>query len=224
VSVRDALTKQSYLLCARLGDPAHPAVLTVARCTYANRDGNMVLIETRVELLEELPGPPDVLAARLAVLRPVAQERAREALGQAVIAVDVSRSPEWWISLHKRVPVHVFSVVTTGARVTASNPYWLFGRLNLLSYLAASVAQGLVKVAAPPVETATVWGIGRIREALAAARVAPPPSDTDSFLTETTTMDDAGLVIASAVWWAKFSPGVEVTLEDRPVRFAAQEA
>jgi hypothetical protein len=163
VSVRDALTKQSYLLCARLGDPAHPAVLTVARCTYANRDGNMVLIETRVELLEELPGPPDVLAARLAVLRPVAQERAREALGQAVIAVDVSRSPEWWISLHKRVPVHVFSVVTTGARVTASNPYWLFGRLNLLSYLAASVAQGLVKVAAPPVETATVWGIGRIR-------------------------------------------------------------
>jgi hypothetical protein len=37
-------------------------------------------------------------------------------------------------------------------------------------------------------------------------------------------MDDAGLVIASAVWWAKFSPGVEVTLEDRPVRFAAQEA
>jgi hypothetical protein len=175
-------------------------------------------------MLEELPGPPDVLAARLAVLRPVAQERAREALGQAVIAVDVSRSPEWWISLHKRVPVHVFSVVTTGARVTASNPYWLFGRLNLLSYLAASVAQGLVKVAAPPVETATVWGIGRIREALAAARVAPPPSDTDSFLVETSTLDDAALVIASAVWWSRFSPGVEVTLEDRPVRFAAQEA
>jgi hypothetical protein len=76
-------------------------VLAVARATYANRDGAMVLVETRVEMLEELPGPPDVLASRLATLRPVAQERARDGLGQAVIAVDVSRSPEWWLILHR---------------------------------------------------------------------------------------------------------------------------
>jgi hypothetical protein len=199
-------------------------MIAVVRATYHNRDSNMVLTESRVELIEERPGPPDMLASRLAVLRIIAQERAREGLGQAILAVDISRSPETWIMLHKRVPINLFCVVTTGGRVTSSNPYWVIGRLNLLSYLAASVAQGLVKVAAPPVETVTVWGIGRIREALAAARVPPPPSDTDSFLTETTTMDDAGLVIASAVWWAKYCPGVEVSLDDRPIRFAAQEA
>jgi hypothetical protein len=157
-------------------------------------------------------------------MRIIAQERAREGLGQAILAVDVSRSPEAWIMIHKRVPISMFQVTTTGSRATTSNPYHLFGRLNLLSYLAASVAQSLVKVAAPPVETATVWGIGRIREALAAARVAPPPSDADSFLTETSTLDDAALVIASATWWAKFAPSVEVVLDERPIRFAAQEA
>jgi hypothetical protein len=223
VSVREALQKTSYVIASRLGDPAHPAVVVVARCEYANRDGRMVLVENRVELVEELPGPPDVLAARLAVLRPVAVRRAEEGLGRATIAVDVSRSPEWWIALHARVPINLFQVTTTGGRATSSTPYWLIGRLNLLSFLAASVAQGLVRVAAPPAETPTVWGVGRIREALAAARVPPPATDVDSFLTETTTLDDAALCIAGTVWWSRYAPEAEVRLEDRPVRFAAQE-
>ena len=90
-----------------------------------------------------------------------------------------------------------------------SAPFWNLGRMNLLSRLAAEVAEGRVRVAAPPDPGPLVWDVARVREALAGARLPPPPAEADSFLTETTTLDDAALAIASAVWWAQYCPSVE---------------
>ena len=209
MTTREALSKVDYIVAARLGDPAHSHVLALMRAEYTNRDGRMVPTELRLERLEEQPGPPTELAARLAKIRPLAIERSQAALGTAKIIVDVSRSPEAWHGILARTPVSTFICVTTGGRAVPSVPFWNLGRLNLLSRLAAEVAEGRVRVAAAPDPGPLVWDVARVREALAGARLPPPPAETDSFLTETTTLDDAALAIASACWFAQYCPSVD---------------
>jgi hypothetical protein len=220
LSVREALTRTNILLAARLGDPTHPSVVAVGRARYANYLGEMRLAELRLELVEELPGPPDVLGWRLGALWPLARHRAEPELGTAALSVDVSRNPESWRMLLERVPVTAFTVTTTGGRVTPASPFWLLGRLNLLSHMAALVAQGLVRVARPREPGPTVWDVDRTREALASARTPPPPTERDAYLTETTTMDDAALAMALCCWWTQYRPSAELDLGERPVRLA----
>jgi hypothetical protein len=218
---REAHVKKGVLVAARLGEPSFPHVVSVSVNTYHNRDGEMKLTEQSVEMVQALYGPPQDLAQRLLTLWPKARRLAEEGLGDAHLVVDVTRSPEVWRYLLDRVAVGIFLCVTTHGRLRDDTPYWLVGRVTLMSHLATQVARGVLRFVHPPDDDPRFLAPAKVRDALTKARTRAPASEADEFLTETTTDDDVGLVLAAAAMYAeRFQPAPWIDLDARATRFA----
>jgi hypothetical protein len=214
---RHAHVKTGILGAVRLGDPSFPHIVTISRNSYHNHDGEMILTEQSVEMVQTLYGSPQAMVDRLLRIRPKALREAEDGLGDFHLVIDVSRSPEAWRMVLDKLPVSVFLAVTTHGRLHPDNPYWLVGRVTLMSHLATQVARGVIKFAQPP-DQPDLLTPDKVREALVAARNKAPKVEVDDFLTDTTTNDDVALTLAAAA--EKFQPVPWIDLDHRAVRFA----
>jgi hypothetical protein len=217
---RLAHIKVGYLVACRLGDPTFPHIIGISRCRYDNRDGEMMLTEQLVEIVEELQSGPDQLVRRLLDIKPKAEKLAQEGLGNFHIVIDITRSHEIWPHILSLIQVGVFLIVTTHGRLHADTPYWLAGRTTLLSFLATAIAKNVITFAKMPDDPRFLTA-DRLRDALNEARKPPPKLSDDEYLTNTTTNDDIALVLGiSALYAEHLRPDPWLDLEKRPVRFA----
>ena len=206
-------TKAAYVVVCRFGDPMHPHCIVVSRADYthnAGRDsrrGSMELTRFTVPMVQMLPGGVHAPVERLKALMPQAQERARRENDVAHLILDVSRVPGAWAELLRSVshPAMLMRIKRVGD-FSASHPYWIAGRDTLLSTLNVHMGRpGVVDINPTPDDAdPTVWKRAQVREALAAARYAPPKEDDsgEGWVTEGTSNDDASVAIGLALFYS----------------------
>lgn len=201
---RAAHVKRGVVVACRLGDPLHPHALVVAGTRHDYLGGRMELTRLSLELVESLPGNIGAITERLAGIMPVAEQRAKEGLGKHMLIIDQTRQQNAHRIMLERLTVDVLLLVTTHGRLTASVPYWVVGRVTLLSHLSVQLSRpGVVAVLEPASDDVRVLRPQQVRDALAAAQSKAPKEEPDAFVVEGTTQDDVALAIAAAAQWAE---------------------
>ena len=195
---RVAHTKSGVVVACRLGDVLRPNVLVVAGSEHTHQSGRMVLTRLALELVEVLPGNVTTVTDRLARIMTKAEDRAAEGLGKAVLVVDETRQQTAHALLGERLTADMYLLVTTHGRKMADVPNWKMGRMTLFSELRTCMARpGVLAVLEPATDDPRVWRASQIRAALASAQERPPKDEPDSYVTDTSTQDDAALAIAA---------------------------
>ena len=195
---REAHAKLGVVVACRLGDVLRPNVLVVAGTEHTHAHGRMNLTRLALELVEVLPGNVGVVMERLARIMPRAEDRAAEGLGKAILIVDETRQQTAHALLDERVTADMYLLVTTHGRKMPDVPNWKMGRMTLFSELRTCMARpGVLQVLEPATDDPRIWRGSQIRAALASAQERPPKDEPDTYVTDTSTQDDAALAIAA---------------------------
>ena len=195
---RVAHSKLGVVVACRLGDVLRPNVVVVAGSEHTHAGGRMLLTRLALELVEVLPGNVGVVMERLARIMPRAEDRAAEGLGKAILVVDETRQQTAHALLVERVTADRYLMVTTHGRLMPDVESWKIGRMTLFSELRTAMARpGVLQVLEPATDDPRIWRGTQIRAALASAQERPPKDEPDTYVTDTSTQDDAALAIAA---------------------------
>jgi len=195
---RIAHTKSGVVVACRLGDVLRPNVVVVAGSEHTHSGGRMNLTRLSLELVEVLPGNVTAVTDRLARIMDRAEERAAEGLGRAVLVVDETRQQTAHAIMAERLNSDIYLLVTTHGRKMPDVPNWKMGRMTLFSELRNCMTRpGVLQVLEPATDDPRIWKGAQIRAALASAQERPPKDEPDTYVTDTTTQDDAALAVAA---------------------------
>jgi hypothetical protein len=195
---RIAHTKSGVVVACRLGDVLRPNVVVVAGSEHTHASGRMILTRLALELVEVLPGNVVQVMDRLAGIMVRAEARAAEGLGRACLCVDETRQQTAHALLLEKLTPDRLLLVTTHGRLMDDTPNWKIGRMTLFSELRVLLARpGVLQVLEPATDDPRIWRGSQIRAALASAQERPPKDEPDTYVTDTSTQDDAALAIAA---------------------------
>jgi hypothetical protein len=197
--------KEGWCIAARMGSPAEPHTLAVLGARWEAQGRSMDLTLATIGRVETLPGgDAGSIVDRLAAARTAALDA--KPRGGFHVYLDVTRSPEVRHLAMDAIPECVPVMVPTGPRMDWSVPFFIVGRITLLSHMSVLLAQKRLRAGALEAGgDERRMDRDRVREVLAKAQARPQKLDDEELALGGSVDDDAALCVALAAFVAAYN-------------------